>query len=67
MQDPDYGWTVVKQIKALQQGLRVQEVAVGYRPRIGTSKISGNPWNSLLAVAKKIFWTVLRMRKNNCR
>lgn len=62
MQDPDYGWTVEMQIKALLQGLRVQEVAVGYRPRIGTSKISGNPWNSLLAGAK-IFRTVLRLRK----
>ena len=62
MQDPDYGWTVEMQIKALQQGLRVQEVAVGYRPPIGTSKISGSPWNSLLA-GVKILWTVLRLRK----
>ena len=62
MQDPDYGWTVEMQIKALQQGLRVQEVAVGYRPRIGTSKISGHLWNSLRA-GLKILWTIARLRK----
>lgn len=41
MRDPDYGWTVEMQIKALRQGLRVTEVPVSYRRRIGKSKVSG--------------------------
>ncbi len=41
MQDRAYGWTVEMQVKALQSGLRVVEVPVDVRPRIGVSKISG--------------------------
>jgi uncharacterized protein len=41
MQDTTYGWTVEMQIKALLAGLRVREVNVDYRQRIGVSKISG--------------------------
>lgn len=41
MQDRNYGWTVEMQIRAAIFGLRVQEVAVGYRPRLGASKVSG--------------------------
>ncbi len=41
MEDTTYGWTVEMQIKALLAGLRVLEVRVDYRRRIGTSKISG--------------------------
>ncbi len=41
MQDATYGWTVEMQIKALLAGLRVREVDVDYRRRIGVSKISG--------------------------
>lgn len=62
MQDCDYGWTVEMQIKALQQGLRVREVPVNYRRRVGTSKISGNLPNSLRA-GLKILWTIARLRK----
>jgi glycosyltransferase involved in cell wall biosynthesis len=39
--DPTYGWTVEMQIKAARAGLRVVEVPVDYRPRIGRSKVSG--------------------------
>jgi glycosyltransferase involved in cell wall biosynthesis len=41
MQDKDYGWTVEMQIKAAARGLKVQEVPVRYRKRLGRSKISG--------------------------
>jgi hypothetical protein len=41
MRDPTYGWTIEMQIKAARAQLRVEEVAVPYRPRVGTSKISG--------------------------
>jgi len=41
MRDPDYGWTVEMQVKAARRGVRVREVPVSYRRRIGASKISG--------------------------
>lgn len=41
MEDPAFGWNVEMQMKAVQKGLRIQEVPVRYRSRIGQSKISG--------------------------
>jgi len=41
MRDPAFGWTVEMQAKAARQGLRIVEVPVRYRRRIGRSKISG--------------------------
>lgn len=42
MSDPDFGWTIEMQVKAAQQGLRIAEVPVSYRPRrAGKSKVSG--------------------------
>lgn len=55
MQDLDYGWTVEMQVKALLAGLRVQEVPVRYRPRIGTSKISGTLLGSIRAGCKIVY------------
>lgn len=55
MQDPTWGWNVEMQIKAIRRGLRVLEVPVRTRPRIGRSKISG----TLRGVAKagaRITW-----------
>ncbi|HET9441620.1 MAG TPA: glycosyltransferase family 2 protein [Longimicrobiales bacterium] len=49
MQDRNYGWTVEMQLKAAQQGLRIREVPVHYRRRIGRSKISGTLLGSLRA------------------
>ena len=60
MQDPTYGWTVEMQVKALQRGLRVREVPVNYRPRIGSSKISGN-LRASIAAGVKIVWTIARL------
>lgn len=60
MRDRNYGWTIEMQIKALQHGLRVVEVPVSYRRRIGVSKISGN-WRASLAAGAKIIWTVFRL------
>ena len=59
MQDKTYGWTVEMQIKAIRHGLRITEVPVRYRPRIGRSKVSGTLKGTLLAGAK-ILWTVCR-------
>ncbi|MCG6925713.1 MAG: glycosyltransferase family 2 protein [Acidobacteria bacterium] len=52
MRDPDYGWTVEMQIKAARAGLRVVEVPVDYRPRIGRSKVSGTVSGTVKAGAK---------------
>lgn len=61
MRDTNFGWTVEMQVKALQRGLRVQEIPVRYRQRAaGRSKISGNPIASITA-GIKIVWTILRL------
>ena len=41
MADEAFGWTAEMQAKAAQQQLRIVEVPVRYRRRIGRSKISG--------------------------
>ncbi len=55
MRDRDYGWTVEMQIRAIRRGLRVTEVPVKYRKRIGTSKITGTVSGTIKAGAKIIF------------
>ena len=57
MQDRTYGWTVEMQVKALQHRMKVVEVPVRYRKRIGKSKVSGTISGSVKAGAK-ILWTI---------
>jgi len=59
MRDRDFGWTVEMQVKARRHGLRVREVPVDYRPRIGRSKVSGTLSGSVRAGAK-ILGTIAR-------
>ena len=59
MRDPDYGWTVEMQIKALRRGLRITEVPVSYRKRIGRSKIAGTV-SGTLGAGYKILTTIFR-------
>jgi glycosyl transferase family 2 len=59
MQDRNYGWTVEMQIKARRAGLRVTEVPVDYRARIGRSKVSGTVTGTVRAAAK-ILGTIVR-------
>jgi glycosyltransferase involved in cell wall biosynthesis len=59
MCDVDYGWTAEMQVKAARRGLRVAEVPVDYRPRIGRSKVSGTAAGSVKA-GTKILATILR-------
>lgn len=59
MQDRNFGWTVEMQIKALRERLRVGEVSVRYRKRIGISKITGTIKGTILA-GIKILWTIGR-------
>lgn len=59
MNDPNFGWTAEMQVKALRRGLRVVEVPVSYRKRVGVSKITGTVQGTVRA-GYKILWTVLR-------
>ncbi len=63
MVDRDYGWTVEMQVKALRRGLRVAEVPVRYRRRIGRSKISGTISGTVRA-GYKIITTILRYARS---
>ena len=60
MQDKTFGWTIEMQIKAVEAGLRVTEVPVSYRKRVGVSKITGTLSGTVKASAK-ILWTIGRM------
>lgn len=57
MQDRTYGWTVEMQVKALQHRMKVIEIPVSYRKRIGRSKVSGTVAGSIKA-GVKILWTI---------
>lgn len=59
MEDRDFGWTVEMQVKAARRRLRVVEVPVDYRPRIGRSKVSGTVSGTVRA-GVKILATILR-------
>lgn len=55
MKDKNFGWNVEMQMKAVKQGLRIQEVPVDYRKRIGKSKISGTISGTIKAGVKIIY------------
>jgi hypothetical protein len=59
MRDTNFGWTVEMQIKAVKQGLRIREVPVHYRKRVGVSKITGTISGTVRA-GVKIIWTIFR-------
>ncbi|MCA8961194.1 MAG: glycosyltransferase family 2 protein [Planctomycetes bacterium] len=61
MVDTNFGWTVEMQIKAVQRGLRIAEVPVRYRKRVGRSKITGTVSGTIRA-GYKILWTIARYR-----
>jgi glycosyltransferase involved in cell wall biosynthesis len=59
LRDPDFGWNVEMQARAVAQGLRIAEVQVSHRPRLaGRSKISGSPIGTLRAGSKILFTAV---------
>lgn len=58
MQDKWFGWTVEMQIKAAKNKLRIREIPVSYRKRIGNSKVTGTVKGTILAsviILKTIF------------
>jgi glycosyltransferase involved in cell wall biosynthesis len=67
MQEMTYGWNLEMQIKAVRLGLRIKEVPVDYRRRIGgTSKVSGNVRASMKA-GVRILGVLRRVRKSGSR
>ena len=63
MQDRGFGWTVEMQVRAVEEGLKIQEIPVNYRPRQGgKSKISGTLSGSfqagtiILSTLGKLYW-----------
>ena len=61
MQDTNYGWTVEMQVKAAKLGLKYTEVAVDYRNRVGSSKISGT-LKGAVSAGIKIIYTILKYK-----
>ncbi|MCC6753025.1 MAG: glycosyltransferase family 2 protein [Saprospiraceae bacterium] len=59
MSDPDFGWTVEMQVKAAKHQLRVGELPVRYRKRLGTSKVSGT-LRGALGAGLKILYTIFK-------
>ena len=64
MQDKTFGWTVEMQVKAARQGLRVEEIPISYRRRIGVSKITGTVKGTLKA-GWKILYTIFKYKITN--
>lgn len=59
MQDTNFGWTVEMQIKAVQHKLRILEIPVHYRERVGVSKITGTVSGTFKA-GTKIIYTIFK-------
>jgi len=59
MREGTYGWTLEMMVKAARRSLRVVEVPVSYRRRIGRSKVTGSLRASLKAAARMTY-TILR-------
>ena len=59
MQDTNFGWTVEMQIKAIKKGLRILEIPVKYRERVGVSKITGT-FSGTIRAGTKIIYTIFK-------
>ena len=59
MRDKNFGWTVEMQIKAIKNDLRIREIPVRYRMRIGVSKITGTVSGTFKA-GTKIIYTIFK-------
>jgi glycosyltransferase involved in cell wall biosynthesis len=50
IQDRRFGWPLEMVLRAAAAGWRIEEVEVGYRPRVGRSKVTGTAIGTLRAV-----------------
>ena len=73
MADTRFGWTVEMQVKAIQQGLKIIEVPVDTKVRIGKSKISGTlrgavaASTGILCMIIKLRWQQYRQYQHRCQ
>lgn len=66
MQDKWFGWTVEMQIKAAIHNLKITEIPVSYRKRIGKSKVTGTLRGTVMAsyiILKTIFYFAFRDKR----
>ncbi len=61
MEDTNFGWTCEMQVKAAKLKMRIAEVPVSYRRRVGVSKIAGTV-NGTIRAGYKILRTIARYR-----
>ena len=54
MSDQTWGWTIEMQVKAAEAGLRIREVPIRQRERVGRSKISGTIVGTVRASASML-------------
>lgn len=59
MKDRTYGWTVEMQLKAAKLNLRIMDIPVNYRQRIGVSKVSGTI-KGTIGAGYKIIYTIFK-------
>jgi glycosyltransferase involved in cell wall biosynthesis len=59
MEDRNFGWTIEMQVRAAKFGISTIELPVGYRKRIGVSKISGT-LSGVLGAGTKILYIIAR-------
>ena len=65
MSDQTYGWTIEMQVKAAEANLRVLEVPIAQRERVGRSKISGSVGGTVRAGKRMLatIWVLWRTRR----
>jgi glycosyltransferase involved in cell wall biosynthesis len=66
MRDKWFGWTVEMQIRAAKLNLKITEVPVSYRKRIGTSKVTGTVKGTIMAsliILKTIFFEAIKGKR----
>ena len=59
MEDRNFGWTIEMQVRAVKLGIFSIELPVGYRQRIGISKISGT-FSGVVRAGTKILFIIAR-------
>ena len=65
MSDQTYGWTIEMQVRAAEANLRVLEIPIAQRARIGRSKISGTFGGTVRAGTRMLLtiWSLWRARQ----